>query len=175
MGRACRRLRAGLRTRPPLHVSATTSPTAPLHVRCTELRNVSFGASLTSVGTAAFKECAKLRFTQSPLSLPLVTEVGGSAFAGCTSLQTDVLFSDALTTMGDEAFSGAGVTRVHLGATIDALPYRAFFRCTSLLEVSGGEAVSSIGGYAFCASIADRARDHHHEPSLCLPAFAALN
>ena len=51
--------------------------------------------------------------------------------------------------MGSEAFSGAGVTRVHLGATLDAIPYRAFFRCLSLVEVGGGEGVRSIGPYAF--------------------------
>ncbi len=71
--------------------------------------------SLTIIGPHAFENCRNL-ITIEPAArsssgivaydIQVIKEIGESAFKGCTSLETPMVFSDTLTDVGDEAFSG---------------------------------------------------------------------
>ncbi len=85
---------------------------------------------VTSIGNAAFYNCAKLTNITIPNS---VTSIGYSAFSGCTSLAS-VTIPNSVTNIGNYGFN----------------------RCASLVSITVGKNVKSIGDGAFsdCTSLA---------------------
>ena len=80
----------------------------------------------------------------------LVTEIGDSAFSGCSKIQ-EITIPYTVTAIGKSAFNNTGITKVTFKGNLDAQPmtigYRAFYRCYSLTEIVFEEhsAVSVIG------------------------------
>jgi len=60
-----------------------------------------------------------------------VVTIADYAFEYCTSL-TEVFFGTKITTIGDYAFSSAGLTSVQIPATITSIGDEAFYICSSL-------------------------------------------
>ena len=78
-----------------------------------------------------------------------VTEIGDSAFKGCTEL-TSITIPDGVTGIGNKAFSDCtSLETVTIPASVTYVRDSAFYGCTSLKSVTIPESVTYIGGYAF--------------------------
>ena len=78
-----------------------------------------------------------------------VTEIGDSAFKGCTEL-TSITIPDGVIGIGNNAFSGCtSLETVTIPASVTYVGNSAFYGCTSLKSVTIPESVTYIGGYAF--------------------------
>jgi hypothetical protein len=78
-----------------------------------------------------------------------VTNIGGSAFAGCTHL-TSVTIPNNVTSIGDYAFAGcSSLTSVTIPNSVTSIGGAAFDYCSSLTSVIIGTSVSNIGSDAF--------------------------
>ena len=86
------------------------------------IKTVTIGQGITNISQRAFN-CPNLTHITIPNS---VTDIGGSAFNGCTCLKS-VLLPDSINSIGSYAFSG----------------------CTSLVSITLPESLNTIGPYAF--------------------------
>ena len=108
-----------------------------------EIRSVTIEEGVTSV--IGFFMAKNLKTVSIPST---VTEIGNSAFNGCTSLE----FADipnSVTTIGESAFNGTSIHSVNLPSGITEISSNAFYNCTSLTSITIPDSVTSIGAYAF--------------------------
>ena len=78
-----------------------------------------------------------------------VTTIGGSAFAGCSSL-TRVVIGDSVTTIGYGAFENcSSLTSIEIPDSVTMIGDEVFEFCGSLTSVVIGDSVTTIGDYAF--------------------------
>ena len=78
-----------------------------------------------------------------------VTEIGGSAFDGCTGL-TSVTIPDSVTLIGDDAFRGCtGLASITIPDSVTEIGWRTFACCTGLTSVTIPNSVTKIGKYVF--------------------------
>ncbi len=108
--------------------------------------------SVTEIGGYAFAHCSSLTSVTIPDS---VTTIGYDAFWDCTSL-TSVTIPDSVTTIGNGAFWGCeSLTSVTIGNSVTDIGERAFCNCSSLTSVTIGDSVTDIGDRAFtsCSSL----------------------
>ena len=123
-------------------------------VGCSNLKRVTLGAGLKTMGTAAFRNCPITSLTLkdgcgdipantfngcskiTSVSLPnSVTSIGDNAFQGCIKLTT-LAVGDGVTVIGKEAFKGDTHLRsVTLGAQLRTINYQAFANCTDLESI----------------------------------------
>ena len=99
---------------------------APWYSKTSSIKTVTISSGVTNIGSSAFRGCTSLTSVTIPDS---VTSIDSYAFCGCTSL-TSVTIPDSVTNIGDYAFNG----------------------CTSLtsIEVSGNNKnYSSLDGVLF--------------------------
>ncbi len=102
--------------------------------------------TVTEIGRSAFEGCTGLMSLDMPDS---VTAIGVSAFSGCEGL-TSVSIPDSVTAVREGAFSGCtGLTSVDIPDSVTEIGYRAFFRCTGLTSVMPGSSLTTIGDNAF--------------------------
>ena len=108
------------------------------------------GLSVTSIGVSAFKYLAITSVTI-PNS---VTNVGDSAFSGCSSL-TSVTIPNSVTSIGDFAFFLSGITSVTIPNRVVSIGDYEFESCYSLTTVLIPNSVTNIGCLAFadCSSL----------------------
>ena len=84
-----------------------------------------------------------------------VTNIGGDAFAGCSSL-TSVTIGNSVTSIGEWAFLNcSSLTSVTIPNSVTSIGDNAFRYCSSLTSVTIPNSVTSIGDYAFyeCSSL----------------------
>lgn len=116
----------------------------------TSLVSVTFGESVTKIGTAAFFGCKALK----SVNLGNMTEIGSEAFFGCASLEEADLGSAEL--VGEKAFYMCSAIRsVKLGHGKNILLEKnAFTGCSSMETLEGGES-AKMEAYAFsnCSSL----------------------
>ena len=113
---------------------------------------VTIPGSVTEIGVSAFAGCTSLVSVTIPEG---VTEIGVVAFAGCTSL-VSVTIPDGVTKIGVAAFSGCrSLTSVTIPEGVTEIGESAFTGCRSLISVTIPESVTEIGGAAFagCRSL----------------------
>lgn len=117
-------------------------------INCASLTSVTIGNSVESIGASAFSDCK---------SLPSVTigcnvkSIGGAAFDGCTSL-TSVIFGEnsRLTSIGDFVFSNCtSLTNIVIPDSVKSIGWGTFYYCESLVNITIPDSVTSIGKSAF--------------------------
>ena len=92
-----------------MDISFENRESNPLHIAHhlfsdeeTEITNLVFPNTVTSIVADAFMDCTALTYIELPNS---VTEIGSSAFSGCTGLKS-IKVGNAVQTIGEDAFSG---------------------------------------------------------------------
>ncbi len=114
--------------------------------------------SVTSIGSAAFRNCTNLTSVTIPNS---VITLGAGAFRNCNSLTSVTLNSNAVVSKNYSAASnienifGSQVTEYILCDSITNIGYYAFYNCESLISITIPSSVTSIGDDAFeyCRSL----------------------
>lgn len=84
--------------------------TVPNHmfVYCGELKTVRVPATVTSIGGGAFRQC----FSLSSIDMPEVNTIGEEAFWGCFNLKGDLVLSNKVKKLGNQAFGHTSLTGV---------------------------------------------------------------
>lgn len=111
---------------------------------CSNLRGVTFPATLTSLGKYAFRECTGITSLVIPSTL---TTIGDGAFLWCISLG-EVSLPDNMTHIGKGMFEGAAFTEIQLPNSLQVIDQLAFYG-TSLITLTIPESVTTIGAQAF--------------------------
>lgn len=122
------------------------SPTA-MFMDCKDLEKAIINMPLAKTGQRMFEGCTSL----SSVTLHPKTRISTYAFYGCTSLKR---INGANLPTDDSAgqFARSGLTSFNMGSAWTSVPYDMFMGCESLREVTVGEKVSGINGWAFYES-----------------------
>ena len=118
---------------------------------CTNLKKVTIGANVRSIGSSAFAGCRKL----TSISTKNVQEIGSSAFSGCSSLKKAVT-GTALQKIGNNAFYNCkALTSMTIGRNVNSIGSKAFANCTKLRKAVIGSKVKKINTNTFygCKSL----------------------
>ena len=111
-----------------------------------ELKTVTIGNSVTSIGDYIFRDCQGLTEITIPDN---VTEIGHDAFHRCTGL-ISVIIGNGVTSIGDEAFSRCtGLAVFTIPNSVSMLGEGIFYECTGLRKVTIGNSVAEIGDETF--------------------------
>ena len=114
---------------------------------CRGLTQVVVGEPIATVSAYLFENCVSLTDVTLPDSLETIEE---GAFQSCSNL-TSIVFNEGLSTIGLRAFSGSGLTSIHIPAGITMANY-AFDGCLDLaaIEVDPANPVyASVDGVLF--------------------------
>lgn len=114
---------------------------------CTSLKTVNLPDGVTEIKPFTFQNCAAL---ESLDFLPAsVTSIGSDAFRGCASL-TSPRLPAAVTVLGNGCFRDcAALTGVTLNRGLREIGSYAFQNCAALEEITLPDTVASIGSYIF--------------------------
>ena len=110
------------------------------------------GYPVTQIGWSAFSGCTSLTSITIPYG---VVSIGWKAFFGCTSL-TSITIPEDVTSIGESAFeSCTSLTSITIPESVTYLGWKAFSGCTSLTSITIPGSVTSIGSSAFsdCTSL----------------------
>ena len=110
------------------------------------------GYPVTQIGWSAFSGCTSLTSITIPYG---VVSIGWKAFFGCTSL-TSITIPEDVTSIGESAFeSCTSLTSITIPESVTYLGWKAFSGCASLTSVTIPGSVSSIGIRTFsgCTSL----------------------
>ncbi|HEY5591235.1 MAG TPA: leucine-rich repeat protein [Paludibacter sp.] len=116
----------------------------------TSLKSFIFPASVTDIGTYAFRSSGLTSIT----TPSTVTSIGYGNFFNCINL-TSVVIPSSVTTIGDYAFQNcASLSSVSLPSSVTTIGYAAF-AYTGLKNLILADGISTIGDYAFqnCVSL----------------------
>ena len=104
--------------------------------------------NVTSIGGSAFAGCSSLESVTIPDN---VTSIGWGAFGVCSSLES-ITIPDSVTSIGGSAFADcSSLARVTIPDSVTSIGGHAFFYCESLTSITIPDSVTSIGDYAFCS------------------------
>ena len=111
-------------------------------------KNITIPNSVTNIGGSAFFGCTRLASINIPNS---VTSIENSSFAGCRGL-TSITIPNSVTSIGDNAFDGcSGLTDITIGNSVTSIGSGAFKGCSALKSITIPNSVTSIGSYAFAS------------------------
>lgn len=122
---------------------------------CKNLTTCIINQKTEIVEEGAFKNCAKIVFTDdNPLELN-ITQINKSTFAGCVGIQS-VLMNDETYTIDDNAFNGCtSLKSINITSlkNLTTIGYSAFYECSSLwgdaTEITLPNSIVNIGHNAF--------------------------
>ena len=105
-----------------------------------------FWRGVTEIGYSAFYGCSGLTSITIPSN---VTKIGGSAFSGCKGL-TSITIPDSVTEIGGGAFYGcSGLTSITIPDSVTKIGDYAFYGCSGLTSITIPDTVTEIGRSAF--------------------------
>ena len=137
---------------------------------CSSLTNIVVPDNVTSIGTCAFERCINLKSVKIPTGL---TSIGVNPFEGCDGITlmitgsgplpdfasagcsffdgiTEVIISEGVTSIGDEAFShSTSLVSITIPNSVTSIGKGAFSQCSSLISITIPEGVTSIGADTF--------------------------
>lgn len=99
---------------------------------CSSLETVELIGDVRSIGNTAFGGCEKLTNITVPEHLEYI---GIGAFSNCKSLKCDLILPEGLTTIGNNAFDGAGITSLVLPYSVESVGAATFRFCSNLTNV----------------------------------------
>lgn len=111
------------------------------------------GKAVTSVSDGAF-ELINTGYAEHLIFPSSVTKIGNGAFKDIS--EVSLTFNGAITQLGESAFEGCTVLEsIKLGAGVKNIPYSAFEECTSMKSIDIPEGVINIQENAFlgCTSL----------------------
>ena len=117
-----------------------------------KLKSFIIPSFVTEIGNSAFDGCSSLESIEIPDS---VTKIGNFAFSGCSSL-TSIVIPENVTKIGDFVFSGcSSLTSIVIPNSLTEIGHSAFHDCTSLTSIVIPENVTKIREFAFsgCSSL----------------------
>ena len=117
-----------------------------------DMKYVTIGDKVTSIGNYAFSYCTGLTSITIPNS---VTTIGYNAFYNCTGL-TSITIPDSVTAIDSDAFwNCTGLTSINIPDSVTSISNRVFYGCTGLTSITIPNSVTSIGDNAFyyCTSL----------------------
>ncbi len=104
------------------------------------------GVSVTQIGTSAFSGCTRITKISVPSS---VTRVGNMAFYNCDMLE-EIVFSGSTCTFGTDVFYNcSSLKTVNIPSGTKQITQRMFYGCAALESLEIPSAVTSIGSEAF--------------------------
>ena len=116
-------------------------------------KNTVIPSDVTNIGDSAFSGCTFLESITIPQG---VTSIGDSAFSDCLSLES-ITILEGVTSIGDYAFSHCeSLKSITIPQGVTSIGYAAFCYCYALESITISQGVTSIGEYAFdsCTSLA---------------------
>lgn len=114
--------------------------------RCAGLTSVSIPNSVTSIGDRAFEECLDMKSITIPNS---VASIGSYAFQNCSGL-TSFTIPNSVTSIDEGTFSlCTSLTSITIPNSVTSIGERAFGQCYKLTSITIPNSVISIDGYAF--------------------------
>lgn len=118
---------------------------------CQRLAKVN-AAGVERIENSAFNSCYKL----ADFDISKVTYIGSYAFNTCSMFAPTVL-SDALQTLGSNAFAGTAITEIAVPQTIKALENNVFSGCQQLQKVTLPPTLRTIGSSTFqnCTTLSE--------------------
>lgn len=118
---------------------------------CQRLAKVN-AAGVERIENYAFNSCYKL----ADFDISKVTYIGSYAFNTCSMFAPTVL-SDALQTLGSNAFAGTAITEIAVPQTITALENNVFSGCQQLQKVTLPPTLRTIGSSTFqnCTTLSE--------------------
>lgn len=98
---------------------------------------------VTQIGASAFQGCTKL----AQITIPdTVTSIGGAAFQNCYEL-AEITIPDTITSIGTSAFQNCRkVTEIFIPASVDGIGNQAFYQCSALETITIDKPSGSIPG-----------------------------
>ncbi len=129
---------------------------------CSGLTSVGIGNSLATLGSNVFSYCPALEqiivasdnevFDSRDNCNAIIKTATNELVVGCKG----TVIPNTVTTIGQYAFYGSGLTLIDIPDSIISIGQYAFYYCRSLTSASIGNSVTTIGNYAFsnCTSLA---------------------
>ena len=130
----------------------SSNDAVPWYQYRSDMKYVTIGDKVTSIGDWAFDGCTGLTSITIPNS---VTTIGYNAFYNCTGL-TSITIPDSVTTIDSDAFwNCTGLTSINIPDSVTSISNRVFYGCTGLTSITIPNSVTSIGDNAFyyCTSL----------------------
>lgn len=124
--------------------------TSPWYSYKEDIKTVTVGNGVTTIGSCAFYKCASL--TSIEIS-NTVTSIGNYAFSQCTSLGS-ITIPGSVTTIGSNAFyycTSLATVTIGESSGLISIDYNAFYQCTELISIEIPDSVTSIGAAAFAS------------------------
>ena len=129
---------------------------------CAGLTSITIPASVTSIGKGAFNYCNNLATMTVAAGNPeydsrnscnaIIEKSTNTLIAGCKN----TIIPDDVTSIGDGAFKGSGLTTITIPANVTSIGNSAFEDCAGLTSITIPASVASIGygAFSYCSNLA---------------------